>query len=120
MVVKYYLWEAILLNIPFGNIIIMKHKNSPKYKKYIKNLATNLIFFRKTKDYAKNPLKETFNLALDRASKINTTRKNVGQISNRRQIYNSRTKRFVKVNTKTGKIVGTRSKKGVPYKNIRI
>ena len=98
----------------------MKHKNSPKYNKFTKNLATSLIILRKTKNYTKNPLKEAFNRALDRASKIDTTRKNVGQVSNRKQVYNRRTKRFVKINTKTGKIMGMRSQKGVPYKNIRI
>ena len=77
------------------------------------------MFLRKTKNYAKNPLKETFNQVLERASKIDTTRKNVGQIRKRRQIYNPRTKRFVKINTKTGKIMGMRSKKNIPYKNIR-
>lgn len=98
----------------------MKYRKTPQYKKFIKNIATSLKILQKTRNYTKNPLKETFNLALDRASKIDTTRKNVGQVSNRRQVYNPRTKRYMKINTKTGRIMGMRSKKGVPYKNIRI
>ena len=97
----------------------MKHKNSPKYKKFAKKLAVSLRHLRKIKKYTKNPLNEAFTLALDRASRIDTKRKNVGQVKNRKQVYNRRTKRFVKVNTKTGKIMGMRSQKGVPYKNIR-
>lgn len=40
-------------------------------------------------------------------------------VKNRVQRYNSRIKRWIKSNTKTGRIISVRSKKGVPYKNIR-
>ena len=98
----------------------MKQKNAPKYKKVLKETASSLLILKKLKNYLKNPLGEALNLSLDRASKMNTKRKNVGQVRNRKQFYNPRIKRYVKMNTKTGKIVGVRSIKGVRYKNIRI
>ena len=39
-----------------------------------------------------------------------------GQIKDRKQVYNSRTKRYIKINTETGKIM---SSKKTPYKGVR-
>lgn len=98
----------------------MKYKKAPKQKKELKKFAKGIKIFQKTKNYIKNPIKESINTGIDKALKMDTSRKSVGMQKNRAQFYNKRTKRFVKFNTKTKKIMGQRSKKGTPYKKIRI
>ena len=39
-----------------------------------------------------------------------------GQVKDRKQVYNTKTKHYVKINTKTGKIIAS---KETPYKGVR-
>jgi len=98
----------------------MKYKYPNKSRKVIKKVALIIKNFQKTKSYMKNPLKSVANDLINHASKLDTKRKDNGSIKNRVQVYNPKTKRFVVKDSKTGKILRNRSKKGTPYKNIRI
>jgi hypothetical protein len=39
-----------------------------------------------------------------------------GQVKDRKQVYNTKTKQYIKINTQTGKIM---SSKETPYKGVR-
>lgn len=98
----------------------MKYRYPNKSRKVIKKVALGIKKYQKTKNYMKNPIKSTANDLINHASKLDTKRKNKGSVKNRVQVYNPKTKRFVVKNSKTGKILRNRSKKGTPYKNIRV
>lgn len=99
---------------------IMKYNYPKKYRKAIKKAAIGIKKYQKTKDYMKNPIKSAVNGLINRASELDTKRKAKGSVKDRVQVYNSKTKRFIVKDTKTGKILRNRSKKGTPYKGIRI
>ena len=98
----------------------MKYKYPSKYKKMIKKTAQTIDGALKIKNYIKNPGKSLASDIINNLKNMNTIRKSKGMQKNRAQSYNKRINRFVKRDTKTGKIVGVRKKKGVPYKNVRI
>ena len=98
----------------------MKYKYSSKYRKAVKKTAMGIKKYQNTKNYVKNPVRSAINGLIDRTSKLDTKRKARGSVKDRVQRYNPKTKRFTVFNTKTGKILRTRRKKGTPYKNIRI
>lgn len=98
----------------------MKYKDASKTKRKIKNLAIFIKNLQKGKNLIKNPIKETINLLIDKASQIDTTRKSYGIQKNRAQFYNPRTKRWVLFDTKRHRIIRQRSLKGIPYKNVKI
>lgn len=98
----------------------MKYRYPKKSRKVIKKLALSIKKYINTKNYMKNPIKSAANNLINHSSKLDTKRKNKGSIKDRVQVYNPKTKRFVVKDRKTGKILRSRSKKGTPYKNIRI
>jgi len=98
----------------------VKYKYPSKSRKAAKKAAIGVKKYQKTKNYLKNPIKSAIVGLIDRTSKLDTKRKAKGSVKNRVQRYNPKTRRFTVFNTKTGKILRTRKKKGNPYKNIRI
>ncbi len=68
--------------------------------------------------WAKSPHIKVVESAADRMSRADDLRKIRGAQRNRVQYLNPKTQRWVKVDTKTGKIVGHKKTPG-PYKNVR-
>lgn len=99
---------------------IMKYKYPSKTRKAAKKVALYFKKLQNTKNFMKNPIKSAINGLVNRGSKLDTKRKARGYVKDRVQRYNRKTKRFTVFNTKTGKILRARNKKGTPYKNIRI
>ncbi len=98
----------------------MKYKYPSKSKKAAKKAALGIKKLQKTKNFMKNPVKSAINHLINRTSKLDTKRKAKGYVKDRVQRYNRKTKRFTVFNTKTGKILRTKRRKGTRYKNIRI
>jgi len=97
----------------------MKYKKTPKYKKIVKHTSMFLSDTSKLVKLRKNPIKTIFHMLIQKGSNIDTRRKRIGMVKNKDQFYNSRTKRWVVRNRKTGRIERQSSRKGMPYKGIR-
>lgn len=66
--------------------------------------------------FAKDPVSTVVEKALAKASTADKVPMRRGVFRNRLQYYNSRTRKWVKVDTKTGRILG---QKDTPWKNVR-
>jgi hypothetical protein len=96
----------------------MSRYHNPKLsQKVAKNVGKVVKTAVETKKILTHPHEEAMDYLSEKLIKYG--KKNTGlkgQTKDRIQVYNTRTKRFVKIDTKKGKILGSSKK---PYKRIR-
>jgi len=96
---------------------VSKYHNPKPIQKVAKNVGKAVKTAVETKKILTHPHEEAMDYLSERL--INYGKKNTGlkgQIKDRIQVYNKRTKRFVKIDTKKGKILGSSKN---PYKRVR-
>ncbi len=93
-------------------------KRTRKFKDIARGITRAHDTASKAKKVVTNPPGYAMDKAFQHIRKYGDSPRRRGPIRDRTQHYNSRTQRFIKRDTKTGKIIG--SKKRTPYKNVRL
>jgi len=96
----------------------MMNKKERRARKLVAKAARGALGAMELKEAVTSPHTFATKEMLKKAAKADKVPMRRGLVRDRYQVYNSRTGRWVKINAKTGRIVGVK-KDGLPYKGVR-